>query len=175
VLELPGGALAVAMDGLGHGAAAQVAAEAARRSLVAGARAPLHALVAQCHRDLHKTRGVALSLAFFDVGQGAMTWLGVGNVEGVLVRAAGHVGPARESLLLRGGVVGYRLPPLRVATLPVGPNDTLIFATDGIRGQFARAPAAGTPQEIADDLLARFCRGTDDALVLVVRYLGGVA
>ena len=35
-----------------------------------------------------------------------MTWLGVGNVEGVLLRAALRI--ARESVLLRGGVAGYQ-------------------------------------------------------------------
>jgi hypothetical protein len=45
------------------------------------------------------------------------------------------------------------------------------MATDGIEsysldGQWVR----GLPTRIADDLLARFARDTDDALVLVARY-----
>ena len=40
--------------------------------------------------------------------------------------------------MLRGGVVGYSLPALRIATLSVAPGDTLIFATDGIGGSFRK-------------------------------------
>src|SRR3989442_542063 len=50
----------------------------------------------------------------------------------------------------------------------------LIFATDGIREGFADglSPEAA-PQHLADQILARHGKGTDDALVLVARYLGG--
>ncbi len=103
-----------------------------------------------------------------------MTWLGVGNVEGVLLSAGGEAGLARESVLLRGGVVGYRLPPLRPAVLTIRPGDTLILATDGIRGGFVSQLTSGEPpQQMADGILARHGKGTDDALVLVARYLGG--
>ncbi len=44
-------------------------------------------------------------------------------------------GRARETLLLRGGVVGDRLPPLRAAGLPLAPGDTLVLATDCRRDQ----------------------------------------
>ena len=54
------------------------------------------------------------------------------------------------------------------------PRGTLIFATDGIRGGFAEGlPTDATPQELADHILARHGKGTDDALVLVARYAGG--
>ena len=46
-----------------------------------------------------------------------MTWLGVGNVDGFLLRADNQTKPAHESLFLRGGVVGYQLPSLRPSTL----------------------------------------------------------
>ena len=62
-----------------------------------------------------------------------MTWLGVGNVEGVLIRADTRATPAAESVLLRGGVVGYQLPALQASVVPVSRGDLLILATDGIR------------------------------------------
>ena len=74
---------------------------------------------------------------------------------------------------MRGGVVGGQLPSLRGSILPVRRGDTLIFATDGIRQGFTEGLVlTGSPQEIADQILARHYRQTDDALVLVVRYLG---
>src|SRR5438093_709986 len=54
-------------------------------------------------------------------------------------------------------------------------GDTLIFATDGISSEFARGiPWGLSPQEIANSVCARHFKGTDDALVLVARYRGGV-
>ena len=51
------------------------------------------------------------------------------------------------------------------------PGDTLIFVTDGIRGSFEEGIKSGDkPQRIADSIMGQFNRGTDDALVLVVRY-----
>jgi negative regulator of sigma-B (phosphoserine phosphatase) len=79
-------------------------------------------------------------------------------------------------MLLRGGVVGYRLPLLRTSTLPVSPDDTLVLATDGIDGGHRDGVRlADAPARIAEDLLARFALGTDDALVLVARYRGEAA
>jgi len=99
-----------------------------------------------------------------------MTWTGVGNVQGALMRAGARKGSVQEVLLLRGGVVGSQLPALQAAVLPVAKGDTLVFVTDGIRGDFAEGVSAlESPQRAADRILERHCRGTDDALVLVVR------
>jgi hypothetical protein len=59
-----------------------------------------------------------------------MTWLGVGNVQGVLMRADAKKGKVKESLLLRGGVVGSQLPALQATVIPIVKGDTLVFATD---------------------------------------------
>ena len=75
-----------------------------------------------------------------------MTWVGVGNVSGFLLRAHPGEGRPREVLLPRGGVVGYRLPTLYSVTVLVAAGDTLLFATDGIRSSFTdRLTANGSP------------------------------
>jgi serine phosphatase RsbU (regulator of sigma subunit) len=77
-------------------------------------------------------------------------------------------------LLLSAGTVGHRLTPVYPAVIPVRPGDTLIFATDGVRVDFSRRlTLSQSPQRIADDILQRAARHTDDALVLVTRYRGG--
>jgi negative regulator of sigma-B (phosphoserine phosphatase) len=102
-----------------------------------------------------------------------MTWLGIGNVEGVLFRADRTTVPARETLMARSGVVGYQLPTLRERVLNVGCGDMLVFATDGIHQEFSGAsPSGRSPQEIADDILDRYGKRTDDSLVLVACYWG---
>jgi negative regulator of sigma-B (phosphoserine phosphatase) len=165
--------LVAAIDGLGHGREAALAARAAAAVLERHGDEPLIELMQRCHAELRRTRGVALSMASFDLRASTMTWLGVGNVEGVLFRADRSQGSRRDSLMPRGGVVGYRIPSLRPAELHVGGGDVLVFATDGVRTSFsACAPVNLVSQEAADAILARYGKETDDALALVVRYLG---
>jgi len=59
------------------------------------------------------------------------------------------------------------------SVVPIHRGDTLIFATDGVRSDFLDAPLRQLePQALADHILAHWGTQTDDALVLVVRYLG---
>ncbi len=173
VMPFSGGVLVAAMDGIGHGGEACRAAETAVGILTAKAEDNIIALLKRCHEALRGTRGAVMSLASFNSAEGVMTWSGVGNVEGLLLRAD-HASPQRESLLLRAGVLGHQLPPLQAAMVPVAAGDTLIFTTDGIRGGFnSVAPfVRNPPQQVADQILARDSKGTDDSLVLVARYLG---
>jgi serine phosphatase RsbU (regulator of sigma subunit) len=174
VESFPDGALVAVVDGLGHSLGAATVAKDAVTALEGHAHEPVASLLRRCHERLRGSRGVVMSLASFNAHGGTMTWLGVGNVEGLLLRGDGKADLKHERLLLRGGVVGYRLPTLRPVALTIMPGDTLIFATDGIRSSFAdNLTLDGTPQQAAERILARHGRETDDALVLVARYVGG--
>jgi serine phosphatase RsbU (regulator of sigma subunit) len=169
----PGGTLVAVVDGLGHGEKAAAVSLAAVAAMEGHEQEPVSALMRRCHQALTGTRGVVMSLAAFSTQDETMTWLGVGNVEGLLLRVNGKGKAGRESLLLRGGIVGYRLPNLRPVTLQLARGDTLIFATDGIRSGFSQDLSVDDePQPLADQIFARYHRGTDDALVLVARYTG---
>ncbi len=173
VKSFPNGVLVAAIDGLGHGEEAAAAARIAASRLDAYAHESVIVLVKRCHTSLLRTRGAVMSVASFNARDETMTWLGVGNVEGVLLGADAGGRPRREVLLLRGGVVGGQLPPLHASLVPVMRGDTLIFATDGVRSGFPDdLVLADPPQQMADRILARHGKGTDDALVLVARYLG---
>lgn len=170
VRELDNGVLVAVVDGLGHGHDAQVAARLAIATLEAGPDREITKLVERCHAVLNRTRGVVMSIASLDAERDTITWLAVGNVEGVLVRPGA---PKREAILMRGGIVGHRLPPLRSATLSLSAGDLLVLATDGIREGFAEKLRPGDRlQEIADNVLARYARPEDDALILAGRWHG---
>jgi hypothetical protein len=165
--------LIAAIDGIGHGEEAANAAKAATSILKAGADEPVISLVEQCHDKLRSTRGVVLSIASIDPAHRMMTWLGVGNVQGVLMRGGAKKGIVQERLLLRGGVVGSQLPPLQATVLPIAQGDTVYFVTDGVRSDFAEnLTALENPQRAADRILGQFQNGNDDALVLVARLTG---
>ena len=165
------GILVAALDGVGHGDEAAFAAKTARATLERHAEEPTIALIRRCHEALRGTRGVVMSLASFNVAHGLMTWIGVGNVQGILLRSDSSAAPGEESLLLRAGVVGIQLPPLHAEVLPLAVGDSLIFATDGIQTEFNRGLArCQAPQKAAEMILAKHAKATDDALILVVRY-----
>jgi phosphoserine phosphatase RsbX len=162
--------LIAAMDGIGHGEEAAIAAKTAASVLLENVREPVISLVRCCHERLRATRGVTMSLASVDVANGMMTWIGIGNVQGILLRAPGTQGTTREMLLLRPGVVGSQLPALQASVVPVAPQDSVVFVTDGVRGEFAESLAAlESPQRAAQRIIEQFKSGTDDALALVVR------
>jgi phosphoserine phosphatase RsbX len=173
IAPFSGGVLVAVIDGLGHGPEAASASNAAARILEADAAGSIVELVRRCHESLYRTRGVVMSLASFSAGESTMTWMGVGNVEGVLLRARPAPDRTREVINTRGGVIGYQLPPLRATTLPVSRGDMLIMATDGIRSGFTQGLSlAYQPQKLADAILVQYGKPSDDALVVVVRYQG---
>jgi len=173
VQTFPGGVLLAVIDGLGHGSEAAAAANSAESILRTQAQEPVISLVRQCHERLRATRGVVMSVISFDVSHGLITWLGVGNVRGILYRSQYSSNPSREELLLRAGVIGGQIPPLQAAVLPVSHGDTLILASDGIRGEFAQGRVSSElPQRLADTILLKYAQSNDDAIVLIARVLG---
>ena len=57
--------------------------------------------------------------------------------------------------------------------VPINRGDLLVLASDGIRPDFEEdVIVKSTPQRIVDNILQKYFKGTDDALVLAARYLG---
>src|SRR5260370_748070 len=164
------GVLVAVVDGLGHGPEAAEAARIAVQSLRENAAESVIALARRCHKYLQHSRGVVMSLARFDAVDSSMTWMGIGNVSGLLIHADG--GDDREALLMRSGVVGSGLPALRASVIPILKGDTLILTTDGVSDGFSNEISISDPaQKIADRILSTHNKGTDDAMVLVAQFL----
>jgi negative regulator of sigma-B (phosphoserine phosphatase) len=163
-----GGAMASMIDALGHGPEAAQVADAAAQVLSRDFRRDPVALIERCHAELRGTRGAAISIAAFDAAQATLTWVGVGNVAGTLLSADTRARP--RELLTYGGVVGDRLPELTPSVLTVAAGDVLVLATDGVaRHAELVLPPTADPQWLADRILDRFTKRTDDAAVMVLR------
>ncbi|MCG2576072.1 serine/threonine-protein phosphatase [Dechloromonas sp. XY25] len=165
--------LVAVVDGLGHGEEAAHAADVAIKALRTPAGRSVSSLLQHCHEALRPTRGAAVALATLQASGATLTWSGVGNVEGVLIPA--RYGPPRrkEYLINQGGVVGYRMPAVRARTVSMQPGDVLILASDGVDERFAENDMpAGAPEQMARAILERHGKESDDALVLVLRWLG---
>src|SRR5438046_1526422 len=84
VQPFPGGTLVGVVDALGHGEDAAAAAKIAIATLEEHAHEPVVSLVQHCHTALRRTRGVVMTLVSIESRTGSLTWVGVGNVEGLL-------------------------------------------------------------------------------------------
>ncbi len=174
VLESAGHALVGVVDGLGHGPPAAVAARQAMQVVTDNPREPLEALFGLSHHALTGTRGAAMTLARVGLDDGSLAWLGIGNVGGYLVRVGGTGGVVAQAAMLRGGILGYRLPAaLRVRETSMLPGDLLLLGTDGLVAGFEQAADLGAPTaHLVRDILEHCATGADDALILAVRNRG---
>ena len=171
VERFPDGVLVAVVDALGHGhRAAQVAGQAVE-TLAHYAQDTVTGLAVRCHAVLRQGPGAAMSIASFDWRSQRVTWLGIGNVAGVLLSHSFRPGSPARRLLVRGGLVGGDLPDLDPTSIGLAPGDTLILATDGIDERFDdELPDDLAPQPMAEHIFSHFAKSTDDALVLVARY-----
>jgi phosphoserine phosphatase RsbX len=173
VKQFDAGVLLAVIDGLGHGTEAAKAAQMAATLLERHASEPLGPLIERCHKGLTGTRGVALTTVSIRTSGNTLSWIGVGNVCGCLIRGDARTEPRTEEILLRGGIVGFQLPPLRMGMRAIAPGDWLLLATDGVSAGFTEdLNIKLTPQAMAQRILSRHSKPTDDALVLAARYTG---
>ncbi len=162
------------IDGLGHGPAA---ATAALRAVDALTRAPnerIEVLVQLCHRVLEGTRGVAMTLARVDLAAGTLTWTGVGNVRANLVAKNVTGTHFRSTARLTAGIVGYRIPEIRPAqVVSIRAGDLIVIASDGIsQDHLEHIDFAASATVIAEQIISKHAKGTDDAMVLAARHRG---
>lgn len=165
-----GGAIVAVIDGLGHGPEAEAAAVAAVHCVQSTSEEDLGVLMAECHRALSRTRGAVITLAAIRGPE--MRWLGVGNVEGIVV--GGPSSPGRRARVpLRGGVVGHTMPSARESNVALERGDLLMLATDGLVSDvFERVNLLGAPEAVVEQAIEHCRTGRDDALMFAARYDG---
>jgi serine phosphatase RsbU (regulator of sigma subunit) len=162
------------LDGLGHGPAAATAAMTAVEALKSARGERLEVLVQLSHRVLGGTRGVAMTLARIDFQAGRLSWTGIGNVAANLVAKSATGVQLRSSARLAGGIVGYRIPEIAPAqVVPIRTGDLLVIASDGITDDHLdHVDFAAPAKDIAEQILTKHAKETDDALVLTARHRG---
>jgi phosphoserine phosphatase RsbX len=164
--------LVAGIDGVGHGAEAAHAAHRAAEILHCARGEDLTMLAMRCHQALRGTRGAALSLVRVSV-DGALSWLGIGNVEGRVISCDSAARGPKGSLAIAPGIAGDALPRLSPETFDLEPGDVVILATDGVRVGFADGlEISGSAAAISERVLEASWGRADDALVIAVRYLG---
>jgi phosphoserine phosphatase RsbX len=169
-----GAALFGVLDGLGHGPAAANAAIAAVEALKSASGERVEVLVQLCHRVLGGTRGAAMTLARINFEVGQLCWTGVGNVTANLVAKGASGIHVRSSARLAAGIVGYRIPEISPAqVIPIRTGDLLIIVSDGIaEDHLDHIDFAASAAVIAEQILGKHAKESDDAMVLAARHRG---
>ena len=169
VLDVGDHTLIAAIDGLGHGPDAAVAAHVAVDTITLHADEPLDELMRRCHDAMTRTRGAAITAAtIFDDGR--IDWLAIGNVDAIILRGGRTTTGSLEAVYHFPGVVGGQIPPLHVLTSHVVRGDVLTVITDGIDAHYLTTIEPIGPAEVAAErILGTHARDADDALIIVAR------
>lgn len=170
VKELHDSVLIAVADGLGHGSEAAFAAKKAMQIIEAHPENSLEQLVIACNEALENTRGITLTIA--RISNNTLSYLAIGNVTGVCWHWQ-MAKTKKQSLLLEGGVVGYKMPNLNLKKFPIQSGDIFILATDGLKETFEiESPNfMKSPKSIASYLFKEYRNPKDDGLILVAQIM----
>ena len=164
-----GDVVIVVADGLGHGTEAKMASIEAVRQLYENPEMPPKALLARIHQALRSTRGAAVAIASIDSTRGKLTYAGVGNISARIYAGS----ESRQNLVSLNGTAGHQCERIQEFSYPWPEDGLLILHSDGLVTGTGLEPypglAARDPALIAAVLYRDFCRGRDDATVVVVK------
>ncbi|MEU5788231.1 ATP-binding SpoIIE family protein phosphatase [Micromonospora purpureochromogenes] len=156
-------------DGLGHGALAGAAADAALAAFRTAPAAPPATVVQHLHRAMTHTRGAALAVAELDPSAGVLRYAGLGNITGVVLGAADE----RRGLVSLPGIAGHQRPSVREYDYAFPPEATLVMHSDGVVDRWRIGDYPGltgrSPLVLAATLLRDAGIRRDDACVLAAR------
>jgi anti-sigma regulatory factor (Ser/Thr protein kinase) len=158
----------VIADGLGHGESAAQASSRAIGIFRERERDSLEEVLHDMHGPLRATRGAAVSVARIHLAARKAEFAGVGNVAGAFVdenttrRAVSHA-----------GTVGAEIRRVQLFTYPWTASSILIMHSDGLSASWSMETYPGlqqrSPAVIAGVLFRDFCRGRDDATIVVAK------
>lgn len=169
VADGDGRTTALVVDGLGHGVGAAGAARVAVDVFVDHHDDELESVARQIHEAMRPTRGGAAALCRLDPQRRRAEYVGVGNINGRLLRPSGS-----QAMVSLNGTLGTELTVPRIRRMSYDLDAAaLVMSTDGVREGFDITEYPGLldrdPQVVAAMIHAQCSRGTDDSTVVVVR------
>jgi serine phosphatase RsbU (regulator of sigma subunit) len=157
-------------DGLGHGSSAATASTRAIGVFREKERESLEEIVREMHGPLRSTRGAAVSIARIQLATGKVEFVGVGNVAGAVIDD-----DATRRAVSHSGTVGAELRKVQLFTYPWTPTAVLVMHSDGLSASWSAEAYPGLMNRsaavIAAVLFRDFCRGRDDATIVVAKAL----
>jgi len=160
-------ALAMVVDGLGHGEFAHQAAIMARDIFFENTDSDPEDIIASIDNALYSTRGAACSIAKIIPSHNKVIYTGVGNISGAIV------GQKRINMVSHNGTLGMRNNKIQTFTYPWNKYDMLIMHSDGISAKWSLdeyPDIAHKDLSIINAVIFRdYHRPKDDASLLVLK------
>ena len=168
VLQRPGGALIIVVDGLGHGLHASEASIAAIRTIDPRADGDLAARLRAMHDGLRHTRGAAAAIAEIQFQPPLVKFAGIGNISGTIHRPS----VTRHTISLNG-TLGHEARTFREYSYPWESDAMFVMHSDGLITHWTLDDYVGLrqrhPAVVAAVLYRDFSRQRDDVTVVVGR------
>lgn len=164
-----GGDLSIfVVDGLGHGPIAANAAHAGIRAYDGGPGRADVETITRLHQALRPTRGAAASILHLPRGSNEVSFIGVGNVQGVVASDL-----ETRRMVSFNGTLGHTLKAVRAFVYPTSGETLAVLASDGLGTHWSLDSYPGLsrrhPTLIAGVLYRDFDRGRDDVTIVVAR------
>ena len=155
---------AALVDGLGHGEAAADVADQAVAFVRAQASLAPETLLRALDAALVGSRGAVASV--LRVEAGLVSFAGIGNV------SLSFAGQRPFSAVSVPGILGRRVRKVRSFSHSLSPGDRLVLTTDGISSALDLASCREEPEALADAVIRRWGKATDDAGCLALCWQG---
>jgi anti-sigma regulatory factor (Ser/Thr protein kinase) len=159
----------IVADGLGHGLDARLASAEAVRQVYQEPQLLPKALLMRVHQALRSTRGAAVAVARIDCLRGKLTFAGVGNISARIYAGS----ESKQNLVSLNGIAGHQCERIQEFSYAWPEDGLLILHSDGLSTSTGLETypglAARDPALIAGLLYRDFCRGRDDATVVVAK------
>jgi anti-sigma regulatory factor (Ser/Thr protein kinase) len=158
-------------DGLGHGHEAAVASQEAVRVLRENPGAEPRAVLELAHLAMRSSRGAAVAVTRIDRAKGILAFAGVGNIS-AQIYSGSH---AQQHLVSVNGIAGHNVQQLKEFRYPWPDNGILVLHSDGLVSATGLEAHPGItlrdPSLIAGVLYRDYCRGNDDATVVIAKIV----
>lgn len=156
-------------DGLGHGAGAKEAADAAVKSFKESESTDASELLKQMDKNVKRTRGLVASIGIFDHEEKKWEICGVGNIATRLYQGLDY-----RNYICHNGIIGLNIPArMDNANINVERFQQLILCSDGIKTKWELIKYTGIlkydPMILAAALYKDLARKTDDMTILIAK------
>lgn len=156
------------LDVLGHGREAQILALRSIDIIENNYFDDIQKIVDVLHKKIHRSRGLVGSFIQINKKTDELTYLGIGNVTGIVLGVKNHRFVNKE------GVIGQNISRHRIEKLVLKDKDLILLYSDGIpekinielKGDFGDKSAKMIAREIVDV----YSRKNDDSTCFALKY-----
>ncbi|MDH5366014.1 MAG: SpoIIE family protein phosphatase [Cyclobacteriaceae bacterium] len=159
---------AALIDVLGHGKEAQILALRSIEIIENNYFDDIQKIVDVLHEKINRSRGLVGSFVQINKKTAELTYLGVGNVSGILL------GDNNHRFVNKEGIIGQNISRHRIEKLVLKDKDLILLYSDGIpekinfklNDDFETKSAKIIAREIVDN----YSRGNDDSTCFVLKF-----